>query len=49
MQEMGNLFQEECSDLLTLDTKIIATSGAGEMVARHYQTGVSRFKAFMVV
>ena len=30
MKEMGNLIQEETADSLTLDTKIIATPGAGE-------------------
>ena len=47
MKEMGNPFQEETADLLTLDTKIIATPCAGEMVMIHYQTGESRCKAFI--
>ena len=47
MKEMGNSFQEETDELLTFDTKIIATPGADEMVTSHYQTGESRFKAFI--
>ena len=47
MQEMGNPFQEETADLLTLGTKIIATPGAGEMVMSHYQTRESRCKALI--
>ena len=47
MKEMGNPFQEETADLLTLDTKIIATPGAGEMVMSHYPTGESHCKAFI--
>ena len=47
MNDMGYPFQEETVDLLTLDTKIIATPGAGEMVMSHYQTGESRCKAFI--
>ena len=47
MKEMGNPFQEETSDLLTLDTKIIATPDSGNMVTTHYKTGQSRFKAFI--
>ena len=38
---MGNPFQEEAIDLLTLDTNIIATPGAGEMATSHYKTGES--------
>ena len=47
MKEMGNPFQEETADLLTLDTKIIATPDSGNMVTSHYKTGQSRFKAFI--
>ena len=47
MKEMGNPFQKETADLLTLDTKIIATPGAGEMVMSHYQTGEIHCKAFI--
>ena len=37
MKEMGNPFQEETDDLLTLDTKSIATPAAAESVISHYQ------------
>ena len=47
MKEMGNPFQEETADLLTLDTKIIATPDSGYMVTSQYKTGQSRFKAFI--
>ena len=47
MKEMGNPFQEETADLITLDTKIIATPDSGNMVTSHYKTGKSRFKAFI--
>ena len=47
MKEMGNPFQEETADLITLDTKIIATPDSGNMVKSHYKTGQSRFKAFI--
>ena len=47
MKEMGNPFQEETKDLLTLDTKAIATSAAAEMVISHHQNGRIRFKEFM--
>ena len=47
MKEMGTPFQEKTSDLLTLDVKIIATPGAGEIVKSHYQTEESHFNAFI--
>ena len=47
MKEMGNPFQDETADLLTLGTKIIATPDSGNMVTSHYKTGQSRFKAFI--
>ena len=47
MKEMGNPFQEETADLLTLDTKIVVTPDSGNMVTSHYKTGQSRFKAFI--
>ena len=36
---IGNPFQEETADLLTLGTKKIANPGTGEIVPSHYQTG----------
>ena len=47
MKEMGNPFQEESTELLSLDTKVIATSSAAEMVATHYEKGRTRFSEFM--
>ena len=47
MKKMVNPFQEETADLLTLDTKIITTPYAGEMVMGHYQSGESCCKAFI--
>lgn len=47
INEMGNPFQEESSDLLTLDTKIIASETAAEAVRMHYGNGRTRFKEFM--
>ena len=47
IKEMGNPFQEETADLLTLDTKIIAIPDSGNMTTSHYKTGQSRFKAFI--
>ena len=46
MKEMGDPFQEETADLLTVDTKIIATPDSGNMATSHYKTGQIRFKAF---
>ena len=47
LKEMGNPFQEETNDLLSLDTKTIATSTAAEMVISHHQNGKIRFQEFM--
>ena len=47
MKELGNSFQEETANLLTLDTKIIATPVTGKNVTSHIQTGESRLKAFI--
>ena len=47
LKEMGNPFQEETNDLLSLDTKTIATSTAAEMVISHHQNGKIRFQESM--
>ena len=44
MNEMGNRFQEETNDLLSLDTKTIATSAAAEVVISHHQNGRIRYQ-----
>ena len=45
LKEMGNPFQEETNNLLSLDT--IATPTAAEMVISHHQNGKIRFPEFM--
>ncbi|KAJ8364285.1 hypothetical protein SKAU_G00131160 [Synaphobranchus kaupii] len=47
MNDMGNPFQEETGDLLTLDTKDIAHPSAAEMVGTHYERGRIKFQEFM--
>ena len=44
---MGNPFQEESNDLLTLDTKDIAHTSVHELVSTHYERGADRFCAFL--
>lgn len=47
MQDLGNPFQEESSDLLTLDTKDIAHPKAADLINTHYDRGRDQFKEFM--
>ena len=47
MKDMGNPFQEEGDDLVTLDTKDIAHPSAGALIRSHYQSGKSQFDAFI--
>ena len=47
MQERSNPFQEEASDLLSLDTKNLAHPSAAARVATHHSTGKTCFEAFM--
>ena len=47
MKEMGNPFQEESMDLLTLDTKDIADRSAADMVGTHHERGKTRLEDFM--
>ena len=44
---MGNPFQEDSCDLLSLDTKDIAHRSVIEMVCSHYEKGKDRFQPFM--
>ena len=44
---MGNPFQEETNNLLTLDTKAVAAPAAAEIVISHHQNGRIRFQKFM--
>lgn len=46
MKDLGNPFQEESKDLLTLDTKIFAHSSAAELVRTHIDKGQAAFKDF---
>ena len=45
LEEMGNPFQEETGDLLSLDTKDIASPGSAERIATHLSTGNASFEA----
>ena len=47
MEEMGNPFSEESSDLLSLDTKNIADPSAAQLVGTHLERGKGQFKTFM--
>ena len=45
--DMGNPFQEDSSDQLSLDTKDIAHPSVVEMVSSHYEKGKDRFQQIM--
>ena len=47
MEEMGNPFEEESGDLLTLDTKDIADPSAAQLIATHHERGKDKFSSFM--
>ena len=47
LAEMGNPFEEESSDLLSLDTKDIADPGKAQLVPMHYAQGKEQFTSFM--
>ncbi|KAJ8405639.1 hypothetical protein AAFF_G00316190 [Aldrovandia affinis] len=47
MKDMGNPFQEESRDLLSLDTKDIAHHTAAELIGTHLEKGKVRFQEFM--
>ncbi|KAJ8333969.1 hypothetical protein SKAU_G00412880 [Synaphobranchus kaupii] len=47
MTDMGNPFQEDSRDLLSLDTKDIAHASAAELIATHYEKGRARFQEFL--
>ena len=44
MEDLGNPFQEESKDLLTLDTKTIAHPSAAELVRTHFEKGQVAFR-----
>ncbi|KAJ8377440.1 hypothetical protein AAFF_G00259980 [Aldrovandia affinis] len=47
MKDMGNPFQEESRDLLSLDTKDIAHHTAAELIGTHLEKSKVRFQEFM--
>eukprot|EP00745_Piridium_sociabile_P026562 TRINITY_DN4240_c0_g2_i9.p1 TRINITY_DN4240_c0_g2~~TRINITY_DN4240_c0_g2_i9.p1 ORF type:complete len:1084 (-),score=281.98 TRINITY_DN4240_c0_g2_i9:490-3741(-) len=47
MIDMGNPFQEESQDLLSLDTKDVAHHTAAELIGTHLEKGRVRFQEFM--
>ncbi len=47
LQEMGNPFQEETCDLLTLDTKDFADPSSAKAVTSHHEKGKQQYQAFM--
>ena len=47
MEEMGNAFEEESGDLLTLDTKDIEDPSAAQLIATHNERGKEKFIFFM--
>lgn len=46
IKDLGNPFQEEFKDLLTLDTKIFAHLSAAELIRTHIDKGQPAFKDF---
>ena len=47
MEEMGNPFEEDSSELLTIDTKDIADPAMTELIATHYERGKEQFASFI--
>ncbi|KAJ8046459.1 hypothetical protein HOLleu_05133 [Holothuria leucospilota] len=47
MTDMGNPFQEDSRDLMSLDTKDIAHPSAAKLISTHYEKGKARFEEFM--
>lgn len=47
LEELGNPFQEETTDLLTLDTKDIADPTRSALVATHHTRGKEQYTAFL--
>ena len=45
LEEMGNPFQEESEDLLSLDTKDIASPWSADRIAAHLTTRNASFEA----
>ena len=47
LQDMGNPFQYESSDLLSLDTKSITDPSIAQLVATQHQRGLQQFEVFL--
>ena len=47
LQDMGNPFQYESSDLLSLETKNIADPSLAQLVATHHHRGLQQFDVFL--
>ena len=47
LQDMGNPFQNESSDLLSLDTKNIANPSLAQLVAIHHQRRLKQVEVFL--
>ena len=47
LQDMGNPFQDESSDLLSLDTNNIADPSLAKLVATHHERGLQQFEVFL--
>ena len=46
MRDLGNPFQEDNLDLLSLDKKDIARPSAAELLRTHHERGKTRFQEF---
>lgn len=46
-QRLGNPFKEDTADLLTLDTKVVASMASAKLLTGHYQNGHAKFDEFM--
>eukprot|EP00920_Eleutheroschizon_duboscqi_P032276 GHVT01077854.1.p1 GENE.GHVT01077854.1~~GHVT01077854.1.p1 ORF type:complete len:127 (+),score=12.61 GHVT01077854.1:597-977(+) len=47
MSDLGNPFQKESQDLLSLDTKDIADPSAAKLISTHFERGRTRFQEFV--
>lgn len=47
MSDLGNPFQEESQDLLSMDTKDITDPSAAELISTHHERGRTHFQEFM--
>ena len=47
LQDMGNPFQDESSDPLSLDSKNVAHTSLAQLVATHHQRGLQQFDEFL--